>query len=56
MLALWALVAWVVVTLVRQGNRRERSAGDAHSWLEERFARGEIEDDEYRRRRELIRR
>jgi len=55
MLAFWALVAWVIVTLVRQSNLGGRGDGDAEGLLEERFARGEIDEDEYRRRRQLIR-
>jgi putative membrane protein len=55
MLAFWALVAWVVVTFVRQSNRGGRGDSDAEGLLEDRFARGEIDEDEYRRRRELIR-
>jgi putative membrane protein len=55
MLAFWALVAWVVVTLVRQSNRGGRGDSDPEGLLKDRFARGEIDEDEYRRRRELIR-
>jgi putative membrane protein len=55
MLAFWALVAWVIVTLVRQGSRGRRSDSDAQTLLEERLARGEIDEDEYQRRRDLIR-
>ena len=56
MIVFWALVAWVIVTLVRQGDRGGRGTTDAQGLLEERFARGDIDDDEYRRRRDLIRR
>ena len=55
MLAFWALVAFVIVLIVRQGSDRGRTTRDAESVLDERFARGEIDDDEYRRRRDLIR-
>jgi len=54
MLVFWALAAWVVVTLVRQSNRGGRGRSDAQALLEERFARGEIGEDEYRRHPELI--
>jgi len=56
MLAFWGLVAWVAVTLVRQGDRGGRGRRDAQEILDERYARGEMDDDEYRRRSELIRR
>jgi putative membrane protein len=55
MLAFWALVAWVIVTLVRQNNRGGRGDSDVQELLEERFARGEIDDNEYHRRRDPIR-
>lgn len=55
MLGFWALVAWVITSLVRGigGGGERRSEADAI--LAERFARGEIEEEEYRRRRDLIR-
>lgn len=57
MLVFWGLVAWVAVTLLRQGGRGEsRKGGDAQEILDDRYARGEIGDDEYRRRSELIHR
>jgi len=55
MLAFWALAAWVIVTLVRNSKRGRPDRSDAQALLEERFARGELEEDEYRRRRDLIR-
>jgi len=55
MVVFWALVALVIVTLVRQGEGRGRGTRDAESLLDDRFARGEIDEDEFRRRRELIR-
>lgn len=56
MLVFWGLVAWVVVTLVRQGERGGRGSGGPREILDERYARGEIDDPEYRRRSELTRR
>jgi putative membrane protein len=56
MLAFWGFVAWVVVTLVRHGDRDQRADRGPQEILDERYARGEIEDDEYRRRSDLIRR
>ena len=55
MLVFWGLVAWVVVTLLRPADRSRGGSGrEAQEILDERYARGEIEDDEYRRRSELI--
>lgn len=52
-----ALVAVVVVFFARQS--RERSSrgagGGAEALLDERFARGEVDEDEYRRRRSTLR-
>lgn len=54
MVVFWALLAWVILTVVRQGDSGRR-ASDAQGLLDERFARGEIDEDEYQRRRDLIR-
>jgi len=56
MVAFWGLVAFVVVTLLRQSRTESAPRGGAREILDERYARGEIEEDEYRRRTELIRR
>ena len=50
------LVGYIAFRLVRDGTRRMPSAGNAVSAaarrvLDERFARGEIDEQEYRRRR-----
>lgn len=51
--AFWALIIWAVVTVVRSlGSGPSRRADEI---LAERFARGEIDEEEYRRRRELLR-
>jgi len=61
MLAFWGLVAAVVVYVVRNVGHRPSgpaaSAGpdEALRILDERFARGEIDGDEYNQRRELLR-
>ncbi len=47
----WALLVWGGVMLVRVTGRRRRGA---HDVLDERFARGEIDEREYRRRREAL--
>lgn len=61
MLAFWALVVYVVVALLRPGRSgrldqilpaRGREAMDI---LDERFARGEIDEAEYRARAEVLR-
>jgi putative membrane protein len=54
MVVFWASVALVIVALVRQSDGRRRAGRDAESVLDERFGRGEIDEDEYRRRRDLI--
>lgn len=63
MVMFWGLVIFGIVALVRYlgGTRdatRSTPAGrqtDPEEMLAERFARGEIDDDEYQRRRELLR-
>ena len=60
MVVFWGAIAWVIVTLIRHGNPGpQRPAESAPSEplriLEERFARGEIDDEEYRRRRAVLR-
>ncbi|WP_369784643.1 SHOCT domain-containing protein [Saccharomonospora xinjiangensis] len=47
------VVAGVVVWSV--SNRRSPQGGDARRILDERFARGEIDEEEYRRRRAELR-
>jgi putative membrane protein len=53
--AFWAVIAWAIVMLVRSNTTGSSHASHARDVLDERFARGEIDEDEYRRRRELIR-
>jgi putative membrane protein len=50
MLAFWALVAWLVVTIVRNGRVSDARASRAEAILAERYASGEIDADEYHRR------
>jgi putative membrane protein len=59
MLVVWAVVIggviWVVTQLsARNGTRGQGGSSDARSILDERFARGEIDEDEYRRRRDEL--
>ena len=49
----WGTVAWIVVTLVRRPSTSARR--DARDVLDERYARGEIDAEEYRTRRETLR-
>jgi putative membrane protein len=55
MLAFWGAIAWVVVTLVRRAPGPKADRMDAEEILAERFARGEIDEEEYRRRRDFLR-
>jgi putative membrane protein len=58
MVGFWALVIFGVVSLfrlpVQRGPRRTDHADDAQRILDERFARGEIDAEEYRSRRSLL--
>lgn len=59
MLAFWSLVVFGVVAIFR-GDRESRTTQvprerDPLQILDERFARGEIDDDEYRARRDALR-
>jgi putative membrane protein len=61
MIVFWGALAWVIVTLVRhRGTPASPSAplsspqSDALRILDERFARSEIDADEYKSRRALI--
>lgn len=62
--AFWALVASAVVAVFRSGRDDRGSRDDRTSWpprpdplsiLEERFARGEIDETEYRARADILR-
>jgi len=59
MAVFWGAVAWVIVTLIRQNGARSQpqatSAPDAMRLLDDRFARGEIDEDDYKRRRDVLR-
>ena len=52
MLLFWALVAGGIVWIVRGSGAP--TPQPARQLLDERFARGEIDEDEYRRRRGLL--
>lgn len=57
MVAFWALVVFAVVALFRGTRQSVERPGhrDAREILDERFARGEIDQDEYHARCELLR-
>ena len=63
MLVFFAILAWAVVSIIRQRDGHSGGGGqgpsgtsgsDALRILDERFARGEIDVDEYTNRRDLI--
>ena len=57
MLLFWALIVAGVVALIRTSRREPRNTSgsdEAQRLLDERFARGEIDEDDYRHRRELL--
>ena len=49
-----AFIIWAVITLVRR-NEAPRTRATPEDVLAERFARGELDEVEYRHRRELVR-
>ena len=55
MVAFWALVVVVVVAVVRSLRDDSPGGDQARRLLDERFARGDIDEQEYRTRRELLR-
>jgi putative membrane protein len=59
MLVFWGLVIWGVVSVVGSSRGPSSGAGrptDPERILKERFARGEIDAEEYEQRREVLRR
>jgi putative membrane protein len=55
MIVIWGLVIWVVMGLVGTGRRSGRDISDPEVVLARRFAAGEIDEDEYRRRLAVLR-
>jgi putative membrane protein len=58
MVVLWGAIAWVIVALIRQSATRSHlppMSTEPMRILDERFARGEIDEADYQRRRELLR-
>jgi putative membrane protein len=58
MIVFWGLLAWVIYALVTAATRRpprgDHDGGYARRILDQRLARGEIDEAEYRRLRDLI--
>jgi len=58
MVAFWGLLAALIVYAIRSGDERRTAAArpedEAQRILDERFARGDIDADEYKGRRELL--
>lgn len=54
MILLWGGLITVVVVLIRRFAHPQRPHDDAVRILNERFARGEIDEDEYQRRRAAL--
>ena len=55
MLIFWGGLAAIVVWLIRQPQRSGGDRPSAVSMLEERFARGEIDEEEFHKRRDTLR-
>jgi putative membrane protein len=55
MIAFWALVVWAIVSATRHSGRGGSDERTAEDVLDERFARGEIDADEYEQRRRVLR-
>lgn len=58
MVAFWGLLAWVAVSLVRSAGRSSEpgSSSASEEVLAERFARGDIDEEDYLQRSEVLRR
>jgi putative membrane protein len=58
MIVFWGLVLWAVLSVIRGSSTPSgrREVSDPEQILEQRFARGEIDADEYEHRREVLRR
>lgn len=54
MVAFWALVFWAIVSLVRRPAETTTRTRTAEEILAERFARGELDADEFQQRRRAL--
>lgn len=55
MVGFWGLVAWVIVTVTRGPSGSGHQQHSAEDILAERFARGEIDHDDYTQRLDALR-
>ena len=55
MVAFWALVVWAVVSLIQSPRGSGAPPDDARAIFDERPARGEVDEVEYRARRDVLR-
>lgn len=55
MVVFWGLLLWGIITIARSASGDPPPGGDPERILAERFARGEIDEDEYRRRLDTLR-
>ena len=55
MVAIWALVVGAVVSLIRRPRDSDARTNDARAILDERLARGAIDEVEFRARRDALR-
>ena len=57
MVAFWGLIVWGIVAIVRGlgGTWRRPQGHDPEQILAERYATGEIDEEEYHRRRQVLR-
>ena len=54
MIAFWVVVVWAVAAVLRRSRFRDDGPTHARAILDERYARGEIDDDEYRARFDML--
>ena len=54
MVTFWGAIAFIVVAVVRRPNSNTTRSSDARDILAERFARGDIDADDYEQRREIL--
>jgi putative membrane protein len=54
MIGFWAAVIWLVVKFARREPTVRELVRTPREILDNRFARGELDEDEYKRRRELV--
>ena len=55
MIGFWGLIAWVIISVPRGSSNTRPPDRSAEDILAERFAHGEIDEDEFTARREVLR-